>query len=58
MTLIDGRRSVHFPDDSSESVCWIHIATYSLRGVNVLFGGLWPLAYFLTFDFEAIIDFN
>ena len=30
----------------------------SLRGVDVFFGGLWPLTYFLTFDFEAIIDFN
>ena len=30
----------------------------SLWGEDVLFGGLWPLTYFLTFDFEAIIDFN
>ena len=30
----------------------------SLRGVDLLFGGLWPLTYFLTFDFGAIIDFN
>ena len=29
-----------------------------LGGVDVLFGGLWPLTYFLTFDFEAIIDFT
>ena len=30
----------------------------SLRSVDVFFGGLWPLTYFLTFEFEAIIDFN
>ena len=29
MTLIDGGRNIHFPDDSLESVCWIHIATPS-----------------------------
>ena len=27
-------------------------------GLVVPFGGLWPLTYFSTFDFEAIIDFN
>ena len=32
--------------------------THPLGGVDVPFGGFWPLTYFLTFDFETIIDFN
>ena len=32
--------------------------THPLGDVDVLFGRLWTLTYFLTFDFEAIIDFN
>ena len=48
-----------------QMIAWKAFAGYklphtSLRGVDVLFlgggGGLWPLTYFLTFDFEAIID--
>ena len=30
----------------------------SLRGCRCAFCELWPLTLFLTFDFEAIIDFN
>ena len=30
----------------------------SLRGCRCAFWSLWPLTYFFTFDFEAIIDFN
>ena len=30
----------------------------SITGWRCAFWGLWPLTWFLTFDFEAIIDFN
>ena len=45
---------------SSESVCWIVciLPQTFLRECRCAFWGVWPFNYFLTFDFEAIIDFN
>ena len=37
---------------------FLYCYTHPLGGEDVLSGGLWPFTYFLTFDFEAIIDFN